>query len=278
MRLGAGGMPVHGRAPVIEAPLELSPEAAAEWDRLVAGKDELSDRDRGVLAAYCQAHGRWKQAERALAAMAKLDSVTSGLMIKNKAGNAIENPLVGIANRAMVDMARYATALSGVFLPGSAAGEPASLASAIVSQAEFARQHGVTRKTVTKWKAEGRLVLVGGEVDVAATDARLLDAGLGKFRAELTPAGESSGEAKRRYTQAQAELKELELAEKRSQMVSVEDVMPILADELANVRSRLMAAPGRLAAELAAVSDPAAIERLITDEIAAALSEITQAA
>jgi phage terminase small subunit len=111
---------------VIEAPLELSPEAVAEWDRLVAGKDELSDRDRGMLAAYCQAHGRWKQAERALAAMAQRDPVTSGLMIKNKAGNAIENPLVGIANRAMVDMARYATALSGVFLPSSAEDEPTS--------------------------------------------------------------------------------------------------------------------------------------------------------
>jgi phage terminase Nu1 subunit (DNA packaging protein) len=103
------------------------------------------------------------------------------------------------------------------------------------------------------------------------TDARLCDAGLGKFRAQVTTAaGEPSGEAKRRYTQAQAELKELELAEKRSQMVSVEDVMPILADELANVRSRLMAMPGRLAVELAAVSDAAAIERLIADETAAA--------
>jgi phage terminase small subunit/phage terminase Nu1 subunit (DNA packaging protein) len=257
---------------MIEAPLELSPEAVAEWDRLVAGKDELSDRDRGVLAAYCQAHGRWKQAERALAAMAQRDAVTSGLMIKNKAGNAIENPLVGIANRAMVDMARFAAALSGV-LPSGAEGEPAS---AIVSQAEFARAHGVSRKTVTKWKAEGRLVLAGGEVDVAATDARLFAAGLGRFRAPVAAAGEPGGEAKRRYTQAQAELKELELAEKRGQMVSVEDVAPILADELANVRSRLMAMPGRLAVELAAVSDAAAIERLITHEIAGALSEITQ--
>src|SRR5467141_2878358 len=65
----------------------------------------------------------------------------SGLMIKNKAGNAIENTLVGIANRAMADMARFSIALSGVFSPSGVETEP-RIAGAIVSQAEFARQHG----------------------------------------------------------------------------------------------------------------------------------------
>jgi phage terminase Nu1 subunit (DNA packaging protein) len=260
---------------VIEPPLELGPEAVAEWERLVAGKDELSDRDRGVLAAYCQAHGRWKQAERALAAMANRDPVTSGLMIKNKAGNAIENPLVGIANRAMADMARFSIALSGVFSPSGVETEP-RIAGAIVSQAEFARQHGVSRKTVTKWKAEGRLVLVGGDVDVEATDARLFDAELGKFRAEVTTAaGESSSEAKLRYTLAQAELKEIQLAEKRGSLVPIEAVTATLADELAAVRSRLLAMPGRLAGQLLMKSEQAEIEAAIAEEVRAALRELT---
>ena len=67
--------------------------------------------DRGMLAAYCQAYGRWAQAERALAEMGKLDPVAGGLMIRTKSGNAIQNPIVGTANKAMSDMARFAAEL-----------------------------------------------------------------------------------------------------------------------------------------------------------------------
>jgi terminase small subunit / prophage DNA-packing protein len=88
--------------------------------------------------------------------------------------------------------------------------------------------------------------------------------------------GESSqADARRRLTAAAAELKELQLAEKRGQMVAIEDVTPILAEELANVRSRLMAMPGRLAQSLVGMPDPAAIERTIMEEVTGALSEIT---
>lgn len=52
---------------------------------------------------------------------------------------------------------------------------------ALVSQADFARQHGVSRKTVTQWKAAGYLVLDGGKVDVEATDAALEERGVGRF-------------------------------------------------------------------------------------------------
>ena len=50
------------------------------------------------------------------------------------------------------------------------------------TQAAFARRHGVSKKTVTVWKQQGRLVLVGSLVDVAASDARLQGSGHGRFR------------------------------------------------------------------------------------------------
>lgn len=40
--------------------------------------------------------------------MAKRDPLTGGLMIKTTNGNAIQNPLIGTANKAMSDMVRYA--------------------------------------------------------------------------------------------------------------------------------------------------------------------------
>jgi P27 family predicted phage terminase small subunit len=95
-------------------PPELSADALREWKRVAPrlfAAGILTVIDRAALAAYCQAHGRWLQAERALAIMAGRDSVTSGLLIKTTNGNAIQNPLAGTANKAMSDMVRYAAEL-----------------------------------------------------------------------------------------------------------------------------------------------------------------------
>jgi len=45
--------------------------------------------------------------------------------------------------------------------------------SAFMRQSAFAAYRGVSRKTVTKWKSRGLLVLKGDLVDVAASDAAL---------------------------------------------------------------------------------------------------------
>lgn len=93
-------------------PAHLSAIAKTEWLR-IAGElfalGLLTRVDRAALAAYCQAYGRWVQAERAVAKMAERDMLTSGLMIKTTNGNAIQNPLVGTANKAMLDMLRIAS-------------------------------------------------------------------------------------------------------------------------------------------------------------------------
>ncbi len=94
-----------------DPPGHLKGEARAEWDRVcvqLVTLGILSQIDRAALAAYCQAYGRWIQAETALDRMADRDAVTQGLMIKTQGGNAIQNPLVGTANKAMSDMIRYA--------------------------------------------------------------------------------------------------------------------------------------------------------------------------
>ena len=94
-----------------EPPGHLTAPARAEWDRVVPellALGLLSHLDRGALAAYCQAYGRWAAAEAALARMAERDTVTDGLVIRTKSGNLIQNPLVGAANKAMADLVRYA--------------------------------------------------------------------------------------------------------------------------------------------------------------------------
>ena len=87
-------------------PPELTSEARGEWDRVAGELNRLgllTGIDRAALAAYCQAYGRWSQAESAIARMAERDRLTGGLMIKTSNGNAIQNPLVGTANKAASD-------------------------------------------------------------------------------------------------------------------------------------------------------------------------------
>lgn len=92
-------------------PAFLCDDGKVEWGRVVdklysAGL--MTELDRAVLAAYCQSYGRWAQAERALARMAEKDPLNSALMVKTTNGNAVQNPLVGTANKAQADMVRYA--------------------------------------------------------------------------------------------------------------------------------------------------------------------------
>jgi len=111
-----GKRPINKREPkpanVIPDPPEvLTTDAAIEWMRITPelyALGLLTGLDRAALAAYCQAYGRWVQAERSIAEMAKRDHLTRGLMIKTTNGNAIQNPLVGTAHKAAADMVRYA--------------------------------------------------------------------------------------------------------------------------------------------------------------------------
>ena len=90
-------------ARIPEPPEELSAEARQEWERitpLLLAAGMITVIDRAALAAYCQGFGRWRQAERLLAA--------GELMIKTPKGGFVMNPLVRIANKAMGDTARFA--------------------------------------------------------------------------------------------------------------------------------------------------------------------------
>ncbi|MBL9045975.1 MAG: phage terminase small subunit P27 family [Tabrizicola sp.] len=85
-----------------DCPEHLSVEAQAEWYRLVKTLVEMgviTTVDRAVLAAYCQAWGRWVEAEEKLK--------ETPLLIKTPSGYVQQSPWLGIANRQMELMGRY---------------------------------------------------------------------------------------------------------------------------------------------------------------------------
>lgn len=87
---------------VPDCPEHLSEEARAEWHRLVetlVNMGVITIVDRAVLAAYCQAYGRWVEAEEKLK--------ETPLLIKTPSGYVQQSPWLNVANRQMELMGRY---------------------------------------------------------------------------------------------------------------------------------------------------------------------------
>ena len=93
----------HGRLPT--CPPHLNP-AAAEWRRLAKALQRagvLTTFDRAALAAYCQAWGRWVEAEERLRETTPL--------VKTPSGYVQQSPWLAIANKQLELMGRYMTEL-----------------------------------------------------------------------------------------------------------------------------------------------------------------------
>ena len=58
----------------------------------------------------------------------------------------------------------------------------------LLSLTAFAAAHGASRQAAAKWKARGVLVFSGDQVDVEASDQRMRDAGLGRFKVDAATA------------------------------------------------------------------------------------------
>ena len=87
-------------------PQHLCPSAKAEWKRLaqqlyVLGV--LTPLDRSTLAAYCQAYGRWVEAEQ------KLKETPA--LLKMPSGYVQQNPWLTIANKQLELMHRFMSEL-----------------------------------------------------------------------------------------------------------------------------------------------------------------------
>lgn len=102
------------RVEIPDAPDFLNEDALAEWTRISETLFKLgviTALDRAILAAYCVSFGDWIGALRTMNRFAKQDEHTGGRLIRTQGGNTIQNPLIGIANKARADMARYAAEL-----------------------------------------------------------------------------------------------------------------------------------------------------------------------
>lgn len=175
-----------------------------------------------------------------------------------------------------------------------------SAARRLVSQAEFARLRGVSRKTVTLWKKQERLLLTSdGLVDVAASEELLAQRPEtyrgGTVKGALSAAAPATDEeppildrnpeeialslswtlveAQRVKEKYLALLRKQEFEVEQGRLVEIEAVGREVEREYTIVRERLLTIPGKIAASLVGC-DRAAIELRLRDEIAEALAEL----
>jgi P27 family predicted phage terminase small subunit len=89
---------------VPDPPSHLTISAKLEWVNISDKLHRiglLTEIDCAALALYCQAYGRWVDAEAAM--------IQGGMVVVTSNGNPIHNPYLGIANTAMRDCHTYLT-------------------------------------------------------------------------------------------------------------------------------------------------------------------------
>ena len=94
-------------------PEVLGPIARKHWDYLISELEQmgtLAHSDQGIITAAVAAYSRWYRAEEQLRKEEERTGEYAETEI-TKAGNNIQNPLVGIANAALAAMAKYESEL-----------------------------------------------------------------------------------------------------------------------------------------------------------------------
>jgi len=97
-----------------DPPSFLDGYAVEEWRRVapeLARVGLLSEIDRALLAGYCTSYSQWRSAREEMNKRTEKGGMLASLVDVTKAGNVIQNCLVGISNKAQNDMGRFADLL-----------------------------------------------------------------------------------------------------------------------------------------------------------------------
>jgi hypothetical protein len=157
----------------------------------------------------------------------------------------------------------------------------------LITQAAYAKHRGVSEAAVSKAIKAGRISLIDGKIDAgvadmqwarnsrvrvgsgrppAATPAPGLPGPEGGADPDLQAGSDGYWNSRSRREAAEAELAEIELAEKNGQVIAVKAVEAVWAQSLSSMREHLLQVRARLAPLLAAETDPFTIDQLLDAE------------
>lgn len=120
----------------------------------------------------------------------------------------------------------------------------------LISQAEFARRQGWAKSTVTNLKKDGRLVMVKGKVEVAASLALLKDTEDPSRSKNPSKGKKTFSDHKATKEGARAALLILELKKRRGELIDAAQTERQLADMFTTIKTRIRAIGPKCAQEI----------------------------
>ena len=147
----------------------------------------------------------------------------------------------------------------------------------LVSQAEDARQKGVSKVYIGRLVSDGVITLYYGKINPELADRQIADdmpEGIGKKKKKATSKKSSFSEAKTNEKRLQVSLLELNLQEKSGELVKAKDVQVAAFSEARKLRDNMLNIPDRVAALIAADPDENSVRQILTDEIEKGLQDI----
>jgi len=161
--------------------------------------------------------------------------------------------------------------------------EDLGLPRVLLSQSQYAQRWGVSQQAVSQAIQAGRIPTTNGKIDPDVADPLwIANTDQTKPRNSISgnPSGRSGGNGKRApeentYTvhratreQALAELAQMQLAEKRGELVALSEVRRTATAAAKSACQALDLIPDRISARLASISDEAQIHRILSEHIA----------
>jgi hypothetical protein len=149
-----------------------------------------------------------------------------------------------------------------------------------MSQAEYARHRGKSRQYISRLAKAGVLVMRGGKVDFAASDAVLDDRPepvserVVSAPAEVTPSGATFAQAKTADMVFKAKLRKMEYDQRMGKLVEAEVVKQRWSAIYRLMVDRILAWPNRLAPEVAALTDERQVREAILREARALVNDL----
>ena len=146
---------------------------------------------------------------------------------------------------------------------------------------------GMALSTLQHHVKRGNVRLIDGKVDLDVARVQLArntdpeQSARGQQNRGDPPDGDDRGglwDAKERSERLRAELLEIELAEKRGELVKADDVRRATTNVARTARDALLGLPTRVAAELAAEADPGKVHDRLVVEIRKICAEIAAGA
>ena len=150
-----------------------------------------------------------------------------------------------------------------------------------MSQAEYARRRGKSRQYISRLAKAGVLVMRGGKVDAAASDAVLDDRPEPVSERVVTAPAEATSSGTTTFAQAKtadmvfkAKLRKMEYDVRMGKLVEAELVKQRWSAIYRLIVDRILAWPNRLAPEVAALTDERQVREVILREARALVNEL----